>query len=54
MVKKHLNVLLVTKMLKNLPSCIFLTKMASYRKDFDETEYISFLMKDGKLLEKIQ
>ena len=39
-------------MLKNLPLCIFLTKVTSYRKDIHETEYISFLMKDSKLFEK--
>ena len=26
--------------------------MSSYRSDFDETKYISFLIKDNKLLEK--
>ena len=25
------------------PLCIFLPKMSSYRKDFDETKYMSFL-----------
>ena len=34
------------------PLCIFLPKMTSYRKDFDETKYISFLIKDDELLEK--
>ena len=28
------------------PLCIFLPKMGAYRKDFDETKYISFLIKD--------
>ena len=32
--------------------CIFLPKMSAYRRDFDETKYISFLIKDDKLLEK--
>ena len=32
--------------------CIFLPKMTVYRKDFDETKYISFLVKDNELLEK--
>ena len=32
--------------------CIFLPKMTVYRKDFDETKYISFLIKDNELLEK--
>ena len=26
--------------------------MSAYRKDFDETKYVSFLIKDDKLLEK--
>ena len=26
--------------------------MSAYRKDFDETKYISFLIKDDELLEK--
>ena len=26
--------------------------MSAYRRDFDETKYISFLIKDDKLLEK--
>ena len=26
--------------------------MSAYRKDFDETKYVSFLIKDNKLLEK--
>ena len=26
--------------------------MSAYRKDFDETKYISFLVKDDELLEK--
>ena len=36
------------------PSCIFLLKMSTYRKYFDETEYKSFLIKNDELLEKIQ
>ena len=28
------------------------TKMSAYRKDFDDTKYISFLIKDKELLEK--
>ena len=31
---------------------IFLPKMSAYRKYFDKTKYISFLIKDDKLLEK--
>ena len=37
---------------KSRPLCIFLPKMTAYRKDFDETKYLSFLIKDHKLLEK--
>ena len=29
----------------------FLSKMSAYRKDFDETKYISFLIKDDELLQ---
>ena len=32
--------------------CIIFPKMSAYRQDFDETEYMSFLIKDEKLLEK--
>ena len=34
------------------PLCIFLPKMSAYRRDFDETKYMSFLIKDDELLEK--
>ena len=34
------------------PLCTFLSKVTAYRKDFDETKYISFLIKDNELLEK--
>ena len=34
------------------PLCIFLPKMTAYRKDFDETKYMSFLIKNDELLEK--
>ena len=34
------------------PLCVFLPKMTGYRKDFDETKYISVLRKDNELLEK--
>ena len=34
------------------PLCIFLPKMNAYRKDFDESKYMSFLMKEDELLEK--
>ena len=34
------------------PLCIFLPKVSAYRKYFDETKYMSFLIKDDELLEK--
>ena len=34
------------------PLFIFLTKTSTYRRDFDKTKCMSFLMKDRKLLEK--
>ena len=34
------------------PLCVFLPKQTAYRKDFDETEFMSFLRKDDELLEK--
>ena len=41
-------------MLKKLDLyALFLQKMSVYRKDFDETKYMSFLIKDDELLEKI-
>ena len=32
--------------------CIFLQKLNANRKDFDETKYMSFLIKDDELLGK--
>ena len=32
--------------------CIFLPKMSAYRRNFDKTKCMSFLIKDEKLLEK--
>ena len=32
--------------------CIFLPKMSAYRRGFDETKYMSFLIKDDESLEK--
>ena len=29
--------------------CIFFPKMSAYRRDFDETKYVSFLIKDYEL-----
>ena len=34
------------------PLCIFLPKRSAYIRDFDETKYISFLIKDDEFLEK--
>ena len=50
--KRILNALLTTKTLKNRPLCIFLPKMSGYRRDFDETKFMSFLIKDDELLKK--
>ena len=36
---------------KNIrPLCIFLPKTSAFRRDFDETKYISFLIKDDNYL----
>ena len=51
MVKKVSNTSLATNMLKNWTLCVFLSKMSAYRRDFNETKYISFLMKTDELLE---
>ena len=37
---------------KNRPLCILLPKLSAYRRDFDKTKCMSFLIKDEKLLEK--
>ena len=34
------------------PLCIFLPKMSAYRKDFNETKYLPFLIKEDKLSKK--
>ena len=34
------------------PLCLFLPKMSTYRRDFDETKYVSFLIKGDESLEK--
>ena len=34
------------------PLCILLLQMSGYRRDFDETKYMSSLRKDNELLEK--
>ena len=33
---------------KNRPLCIFLLKKSAYRRDFDETKYMSYLLKNNK------
>ena len=48
MVKKYLNITLVTKMLKIRPLYIFLPKMIAFRNGFYETKYMSFLIKDDE------
>ena len=40
-------------MVKNRPLCILLPKMSAYRRNFDETKYMSFLIKDDELFRKI-
>ena len=53
MVKKDLNTLLATKILKKIKSSwVFLPEMAACRKDFDATKYVSFFVKDDKSLKK--
>ena len=53
MVKKEFKYFICYKDAKKIkPSCIFLPKMTEYRKDFDETKYIYFLIKDDELLEQ--
>ena len=34
------------------PLCVFLPKMSAYRREFDETKYMSFLIKNDELSEK--
>ena len=50
MVKKNLNNLLASKMLKkNRPLCTPLPKMSAYGRYFDKSKYMSFLIKDELL-----
>ena len=37
---------------KIIPLYAFLPKITAYRKEFDETKYLSFFIKDGKELER--
>ena len=51
--KKRFEYFIDHKDAKNFrPLCIFLPKLKTYRKNFDETKYMSFLIKDHELLEK--
>ena len=52
MANKILNISLITKIIKIKPLCIFFLEMNAYRIDLDETEYMSFLMKDEKVLKR--
>ena len=53
MVRTFLNISLATKMPKNLTFMhIYSKKMSAYRRDVDETNYISFLVKNDELPEK--
>ena len=53
LVKKDLNPLLATKMLKKIKRLhVLLQKMTAYRKDFNETKYVPFLITDDKWLRK--
>ena len=38
---------------KGRPTCIFLPKIHVYRRNFDETKYISFLIKDDEFLKNM-
>ena len=37
---------------QEVPLCIMLPKTSGHRKKFDETKYMSFLIKDDELIEK--
>ena len=51
--KKDLKYFIGYKVAKKIrPLCIFFPKMSAYRKDFDETKYMPFLIKDDELIEK--
>ena len=51
--KKGFKILIGYKGGKNVrPLCILLPEMSAYRKDFDETKYMSLLIKEYELLEK--
>ena len=52
MVKRVSNILLVKNMLKNKTFMYVSSKNECHRRDFDETKYISFLIKSDNVLEK--
>ena len=53
MVKKRFKFFIGYRDAKKIrPLCIFLPNMTAYRKDFDETKYMSFLIKNDELLVK--
>ena len=54
MVKKGFKYFIGYKDAKKIRSlCVFLLKMSAYRKDFDETKYMSFFIKDDELLKNM-
>ena len=51
--KKNFKYFIGYKVAKKVrPFCIVLPKMSAYKKDFDKTKCMSFLIKDENLLEK--
>ena len=51
--KKIFNILFVTKMLKRSDFYAYsVPKMSAFRRDFDETKYMSFLIKYDELLKQ--
>ena len=51
--KRFLNISSATKMIKKVHLHVYSSqKIHVYRRNFDETKYISFLIKDDELLEK--
>ena len=53
MVNRVLNILLLEKMLKKLTFKLLLPKMSAYRRDYDKTKIMSFLVKDEKCWKNI-
>ena len=51
--KKRFNYFIGYREAKKIrPLCVFLPKKSVYRKDFDETKYMSFLIRDDELLKQ--